>query len=63
MLKAKLNMAGIASIDIDRSANKVGVTINTAKPGIVIGRGGAGVEALKKEIEAFTGKAVNAQHP
>ena len=58
MLKAKLNMAGIASIDIERSANKVGVTVNTAKPGIVIGRGGAGVEALKKEIEAFTGKTV-----
>ena len=59
MLKEKLNQAGISSIDIDRSANKVGVTIHTAKPGIVIGRGGAGVEALKKEIEDFTGKAVS----
>ena len=59
MLKEKLNQAGISSIDIERSANKVGVTIRTAKPGIVIGRGGAGVEALKKEVEAFTGKAVS----
>ena len=59
MLKEKLNQAGISSIDIDRSANKVGVTIHTAKPGIVIGRGGAGVEALKKEISDFTGKDVS----
>ena len=59
MLKKKLDQAGISSIDIERSAGKVGVTIYTAKPGIVIGRGGAGVEALKKEIEQFTGKAVS----
>ena len=59
MLKEKLNVAGISRIDIERSAGKVGVTIHTAKPGIVIGRGGAGVEALKKDIEAFTGKAVS----
>jgi small subunit ribosomal protein S3 len=59
MLKAKLDASGVSSIDIERSASKVSVTIHTAKPGIVIGRGGAGVEALKKEIEAFTGKAVS----
>ena len=59
MLKEKLNVSGISHIDIERSAGKVGVTIHTAKPGIVIGRGGAGVEALKKEIEAFTGKTVS----
>ena len=59
MLKEKLNVSGISHIDIERSAGKVGVTIHTAKPGIVIGRGGAGVEALKKEIEEFTGKAVS----
>ena len=59
MLKEKLNLSGISHIDIERSAGKVGVTIHTAKPGIVIGRGGAGVEALKKEIEDFTGKAVS----
>ena len=59
MLKEKLDASGVSSIDIERSASKVTVTIHTAKPGIVIGRGGAGVEALKKEIEAFTGKAVS----
>ncbi|MGI6172707.1 MAG: 30S ribosomal protein S3 [Christensenellales bacterium] len=59
MLKQKLDLAGISHIDIERSANRVGVTVFTAKPGIVIGRGGAGVEALKKQIEEFTGKAVN----
>ena len=59
MLKEKLDASGVSSIDIERSASKVSGTIPTAKPGIVIGRGGAGVEALKKEIEAFTGKAVS----
>ena len=59
MLKEKLNMAGISQINIERSGAKLGVSIFTAKPGIVIGKGGAGVEALKKEIEEFTGKQVN----
>lgn len=58
MLKKRLFQAGISRIDIERSANKVTVNIFTAKPGVVIGRGGAGVEALKKDIEAFEGKAV-----
>ena len=59
MLKEKLNMAGISQINIERSGAKMVVSIFTAKPGIVIGKGGAGVEALKKEIEEFTGKQVN----
>ncbi|MDL2205939.1 30S ribosomal protein S3 [Eubacteriales bacterium OttesenSCG-928-N13] len=59
MLKEKLAMAGISHIDIERSAGKVTVSVYTAKPGIVIGRGGAGVETLKKQIEAFTGKPAN----
>ena len=59
MLKEKLFGAGISHIDIERASNKVTVNIFTAKPGIVIGRGGAGAEALKKEIEAFTGNAVS----
>ena len=58
MLKAKLESAGISHIDIQRTASKVTVTVYTAKPGIVIGKGGAGVEALKKEVEAFLGKPV-----
>ena len=59
MLKTKLDAAGISKIDIERSASKVTVNIFTAKPGVVIGRGGAGVEQLKKEIEAFVGKTVS----
>ncbi len=58
MLKGKLMQAGISHIDIQRTGAKVQVQVFTAKPGIVIGKGGAGVEALKKEIENFTGKAV-----
>lgn len=59
MLKTKLNAAGISRIDIERSANKITINLFTAKPGVVIGRGGAGIEALKKEVEAFAGKAVS----
>jgi small subunit ribosomal protein S3 len=61
MLKGKkeLENAGISRIDIQRTASKVVVTVYTAKPGVVIGKAGAGVEALKKEIETFTGKQVN----
>jgi len=61
MLKSKkeLENAGISRIDIQRTASKVVVTIYTAKPGVVIGKAGAGVEDLKKEIEKFTGKQVN----
>ena len=58
MLKEKLNAAGISRIDIERSTGKLTVTLFTAKPGVVIGKGGAGVEALKKELEAFAGCAV-----
>ena len=53
MLKEKLFGAGISHIDIERASNKVTVNIFTAKPGIVIGRGGAGAEALKKEIQTY----------
>ena len=59
MLKEKLNVAGVSHIDIERGGEKLTVTVFTAKPGIVIGRGGAGVESLKKEIEKFIGKAVS----
>ena len=59
MLKNKLYTAGVSHIDIARTGTKLTVTIHTAKPGIVIGAKGAGVEALKKEVEAFTGKNVN----
>ena len=58
MLKEKLFSAGISTIDIQRTGTKLHVSIYTAKPGIVIGQGGKDVEALKKEIEKFTGRQV-----
>ena len=58
MLKKELADASVSRIDIQRSVSKVTVIVYTAKPGIVIGKGGAGVEALKKEVEEFTGKQV-----
>ena len=53
-----LTNAGVAGIDIERSANRIEVTIHTAKPGIVIGKRGANVDALKTRVEATTGKKV-----
>ncbi len=55
-IKNKLYSAGISKIHLERTANRVRVTIHTAKPGVVIGRGGAEVEVLRKELEALTGK-------
>jgi small subunit ribosomal protein S3 len=58
-IKAKLYAAGIANVQIERAANRIKVTIHTAKPGIVIGRGGAEVEALRRNLEKMTAKRVN----
>ena len=49
-IQAKLKTAGVSKIEIERPADEVKVIIHTAKPGVVIGRGGAGVQDLKKEI-------------
>ena len=49
-LKNKLPEAGIAKIEIERSPNKLDIIIYTIKPGVVIGKGGAGIEELKKDI-------------
>ena len=59
MLKEKYYSTGISHIDIERSANRVTINIFTAKPGMIIGRGGAGIEALKKDVEAFLGSPAN----
>ncbi|MTI80742.1 MAG: 30S ribosomal protein S3 [Firmicutes bacterium] len=58
-IKKNLYTAGISRIQIERAANRVKITINTAKPGIVIGRGGTEVEALRQKLEKMTGKKVN----
>jgi small subunit ribosomal protein S3 len=57
-IKKKLYIAGIARIEIERAANKIKVNVHTAKPGLVIGKGGAGIEELRKEVEKLTGKSV-----
>ncbi len=49
----KLKLAALAHVDIERSINKVGVTLFVAKPGMVIGRGGSGLLELKKFVEQF----------
>jgi len=51
-LRKKLYEASVAGIEIEHSANKFNVIIETGRPGLIIGRGGEGVELLKKEIEA-----------
>jgi len=58
-IKGNLYEAGISRIEIERAANRLRIQIHTAKPGMVIGRGGAGVEALSTELEQMTGKQVN----
>lgn len=57
-LKKKLYSAGIAKIEIERAADKLRVIIFTAKPGFVIGKGGAEIEKLKGEVQKFTEKKV-----
>ena len=55
----RLGQASISRIEISRTPKRVSVTIHTARPGIVIGRGGSEVEALKKELKKFMGYDVN----
>jgi small subunit ribosomal protein S3 len=49
-IKKRLFNAGISQVEIERAAKRVKINIHTAKPGVVIGRGGSGIEALKKEM-------------
>lgn len=57
--KAKYFAAGVSRIEIERAANKVTVNIHTSRPGMLIGKGGAGVENIKTDISKLVGKAVN----
>ncbi|MGN0308885.1 MAG: 30S ribosomal protein S3 [Lachnospiraceae bacterium] len=57
-LKKKLYAAGISKIEIERTTDRVKVIIYTAKPGVVIGKGGAEIEVTKKELSKMTGKKV-----
>lgn len=55
-LKKKLYSAGVAKIEIERASDRLKVIIFTAKPGVVIGKGGAEIEKLKSDIQRFTAK-------
>jgi small subunit ribosomal protein S3 len=57
-VKDKFYTSGVSKVEIERAANRVKVTVFTAKPGMVIGKGGSGVDDLKKELEVMTGKNV-----
>lgn len=58
-IQNKLEGSSVSRIEIERAANNVRINIHTAKPGMVIGRGGAGVENLRKELEKLTDKKVH----
>ncbi len=58
-IKRKLFAAGVPKVEIERAANRIKISIHTAKPGIVIGRGGSEVDNLRKTLEKMTGKQVN----
>jgi small subunit ribosomal protein S3 len=57
-IKKKLYISGISRIEIERAANKIKLNVNTSKPGLVIGKGGSGIEELRKELEKMTGKNI-----
>ena len=57
-LKKKLYSAGISKIEIERASDRVKVIVFTAKPGIIIGKGGQEIENTKKDLQKLTGKNV-----
>lgn len=58
-LEDRLKTASVSSIEIERAANRVNVTIHTGKPGMVIGKGGSEVDALRKALNDLTEKRVH----
>ena len=57
-LKKKLQSAGVSKIEVERTSERVKITVYTAKPGVVIGKGGAEIENTKKELSKLTDKKV-----
>jgi small subunit ribosomal protein S3 len=55
----RLKDSSVSKVEIERAANRLNVTIHTAKPGMVIGKGGTEVEALRKALNSLTGKRVH----
>lgn len=58
-INQRLSDASISKVEIERAANRLNVTIHTAKPGMVIGKGGTEVESLRKALNNLTGKRVH----
>jgi small subunit ribosomal protein S3 len=58
-IRSRLSRAGISSIDIERKGDQIWVFIRTARPGIVIGRKGAEVDRIRKDVERYTKKRVD----
>jgi small subunit ribosomal protein S3 len=58
-VKANLSHAGVPKVEIERTGQKIKATIHTARPGIIIGKKGAEVEKLKKELEKIVGKEMS----
>ncbi|MBT2583573.1 30S ribosomal protein S3 [Planococcus sp. ISL-109] len=58
-IETRLKEASVSRIEIERAANRVNVTIHTAKPGMVIGKGGSEVEVLRTQLNSVTGKRVH----
>ncbi|MCX8720577.1 MULTISPECIES: 30S ribosomal protein S3 [Lactobacillus] len=58
-ISKKLKDASVSTVEIERAANRINVSINTSKPGMVIGKGGSEVESLRKELNALTNKQVH----
>lgn len=54
LLESKLSTAGLKVIEIERTENEIDILIKVSKPGIVIGKGGSGVETLEKELKKIT---------
>ena len=55
-LKKRLYTSGVSKIEIERASDRVKITVYTSKPGVVIGKGGAEIEKVKKELKQFTDK-------
>ncbi|ENH97785.1 30S ribosomal protein S3 [Gracilibacillus halophilus YIM-C55.5] len=58
-IEGRLTDGAVSQIDIERAANRVNISISTAKPGMVIGKGGSEVEVLRKALNQLTGKRVH----
>lgn len=57
-ISEKLADASVSTVEIERAANRINISIHTAKPGMVIGKGGSEIEKLKEELNAFSDKKI-----